>query len=252
MKERGDGSLNQTENRRISRREVPLQSILSALKRHIVMICAVSILFACGAWGYTKYFITPRYTTKASLCVFAGQRENDSITYNELTSDAAIAKTYSILLTSQPVLSAVSKALNGEISADAIGGMLSIELNSQMIYVRVTGTDPARIVRVANAVLDVAPSTIKTLFRAGEMVAVDRPKTPSAPSSPNVKTNVMSGFAVGLLFSCAVIATITLLDTTIWREEDLERAFHIPVLGKVPNMQPKSYSGIRQSKRRSL
>lgn len=240
--------MNQGENRRYSRKEVTLQNVFIALKKRLVIICIVAILFSCGAWAYTKYFITPVYATQVSFCVFAGQRENDSITSGELNSDAATATTYSLLLTSQPIVTAVSDALNGEISAGAIHNMLSAEVDSQIIYVTVRGTDPLRIVRVANAMLDVAPSSVSALVRAGEMVAVDRPTMPSAPIYPNTKSNIVMGFMIGLLLASAVVVAFTLFDTTVWREEDLERVFHIPVLGRVPNMLPKAKSGAKNKK----
>lgn len=237
----------------MNRVEITLQDIFISLKRYFVLIVLTTLIFTVGAWIYTQFFITPLYTTQVSMCVFASQRTEDGVTASELSADASIARTYCLLVKSQTVLQAVSDELNGEISARAIGGLLSTDANAQVIYVTVTAANPVLAARVANALLDVAPGALSSLARAGELIPLDRAVIPAAPSSPNVSSNVTIGFLVGLLLSCAVVILITLLDTTIWREEDLEHAFQIPVLGSVPSMLPKSQlNGKKRRKRRSF
>ncbi len=237
----------------MNRVEITLQDIFVSIKRYFILIVLTTLIFTLGAWVYTQCFITPLYTTRVSMCVFASQRTNDGVTTGELSADETIARTYRVLLTSQPVLQAVSEALEGEISANAIGSLLSIGGSAQVIYVNITAADPALAVRVGNAILDVAPEALSSLARAGELIPLDRAVIPTAPSSPNTVSNVTVGFFIGLLLSCAVVILITLLDTTIWREEDLEHAFRIPVLGSVPSMLPKSQlSGKKRNRRRSF
>ena len=235
----------------MNRVEITLQDIFVSLKRYFMLIVLTTLIFTLGAWVYTQYFITPLYRTQVSMCVFASQRTDDGVTTGELNADASIARTYCLLLTSQTVLQAVSDELNGEISAPAIGELISTGASAQVIYVTVISTDPALAVRVGNAILDAAPEALSSVARAGELIPLDRAVMPTAPSSPNISSNVTIGFLVGLLLSCAVVILITLLDTTIWREEDLEHSFRIPVLGSVPSMLPKSQvSGKKKSRRR--
>ena len=234
----------------MNRIEITLHDIFLSLKRYFIFILLATLLCTLGAWGYTKFFITPLYTTQVSMCVFASHRESSGVTSGELSADETIARTYRVLLVSQPVLEAVSEALDGEVSPGAIGGMLSTSAAAQVIYVTVTCADPVLAVRVANAVSDAAPQALSDITRAGEVIALDRAVMPKTPSSPNVMSNVTVGFLGGLLLSCAVVILITLMDTTIWREEDLERAFRIPVLGSVPSMLPKSQLNTVKKRRR--
>lgn len=233
----------------LSRMELTLQDILWSLKRHFVWICLITLLFVAGSWIYTENFITPLYQTKISMCVFADDRLDSTVTSGQLSADASIARTYSILLASQPVTQAVSEALDGEVSYSQVQTMLSTELVSQVIYVTVTCPDPQLAYRVANALTDVAPKTIGTLARAGEMVPVDRAYVPVSPSSPHLASNILIGFFIGLLLSCLVVILFALLDTTIWREEDLERSFNIPVLGSVPNMSSEGSPSEKKKRR---
>ena len=221
----------------MNKTEIRFQDIIWALKKHFAWICLATMIFTIGAWLYTKYTITPMYRTSISFCIFSGDREG-SVTSGDLASDSRLSGTYKILLKSQPVLQAVSEHLNGKVSPSGLSGMVSAQAaeDTQILYVYVMSADPQLACEVANAIADVAPAEVHKLARAGELTPVDRPHVPTSPYSPDVANNVTGGFILGLLLSCAVVIAIAMLDTTIWHEEDLERAFNIPVLGTVPSI----------------
>lgn len=219
--------------------EITLQDILWTLKKYIIWIAAVSLVSMIVAWVYSTYFVTPIYTTTISVCVFSNERStNSSVTTGELAADASIANTYQVLITSQPVMNAVSEDLGGTISPETLRSMItaSVETGTQIINVRIRGARPQLIADIGNSLAEVGPTVLNALARGGEMIAVDHAKTPTTPSYPNIASNTTVGFVLGLLISCSVVVLIALLDTTVWREEDLERAFNIPILGSVPPM----------------
>lgn len=120
--------------------------------------------------------------------------------------------------------------------------------NSQVIYVTIRSTNRQLAVDVGNTLLEVAPKELSVIVRGGEMTQVDSAHSASQVS-PNLSSNVTYGFLLGLLLSCAVVIVIAMLDTTIWREEDLERAFDIPILGSVPSMFATEHNSKHKSGR---
>ena len=88
---------------------------------------------------------------------------------------------------------------------------------------------------IAEAVLEVAPEVVPTLAGGGKVKAVNHalgaPKT-----APSTRGNVVLGIFIGAVAAFALIVVAALFDTTLWREEDLERAFQYPVLGCIPSM----------------
>lgn len=233
--------------------EITFQDILWTLKKYIVWIIAVSVISMVAAWAYSTYFITPIYSTSVSVCVFSNERgASTGVTTSELSADASIANTYQVLITSQPVMNAVSEDLGGTISPDTLRSMITAEVqkNTQIINVRIRGAKPQLIAEIGNSLAEVAPTVLNALARGGEMVAVDRAKVPTAPSYPNIASNTTVGFVLGLLLSCSVVILIALLDTTVWREEDLERAFNIPILGSVPPMNAAAVAAAERKSRR--
>lgn len=232
--------------------EITFQDILWTLKKYIIWIAAVSLVSMVVAWVYSTYFVTPIYATSISVCVFANDRSTaSSVSTGELTADASIANTYQVLITSQPVLNAVSEDLGGKVSPEVLRNMItaSVQKNTQIINVVIRGARPQLIADIGNSLAEVGPTVLNALAHGGEMVSVDHAKVPTTPSYPDIASNTTVGFVLGLLLSCSVVILIALLDTTVWREEDLERSFNIPILGSVPPMN-ESFAAIAKRKNR--
>lgn len=224
--------------------EITLQDIFWCLRKYLVWIILTTILFGIGTWIYTENYVTPMYATQLSFSIRASARTGDSVTANELTADARLASLYCSLVTSDLLMETVSDELGGVISAGAVKGMTSASAgkDSPIISIVVTSASPQNAYSVASALAEVAPNVIPVQAGAGELICIKAPQKPGAPISPNVEENVTIGLILGLFLSCGIVILIAVLDTTIWREEDLERAFDIPVLGSVPNMNTASHS----------
>lgn len=237
----------------MNRVEITIQDIFWTLKKYLVWIIAVSLVSTLIAFIYSSFFVTPMYSTSISVCVFSNERGSSSgVTTGELAADAGIANTYQVLLTSQPVMNAVSEDLGGTISPDALRGMIKpeVEKGTQIINVTIVGANPELIADIGNSLAEVAPTCLNELARGGEMIAVNHATVPTNTVSPNVASNTSVGFILGLLLSCSIVILIALLDTTIWREEDLERAFNIPVLGSIPPMGAAAIAAAKRKNRR--
>ncbi len=234
----------------MNRLEITLHDIFWSLKRRLLWIIATTLVFSLGAWVYTEEFITPVYSSKASLCVFSSPRADGQVTNSQLSSDASLANTCAYLLSKQPVAQAISEELGGDLSTGTIQSMISAESikNTQLITVTVTSTSPTLAHQVTAALCKVAPTVIPDMLKGGELT-VGEPATTAGQVSPNLNSNITTGFILGLLLSCAVVILIAVLDTTMWRQEDLERAYTIPVLGSVPSMSSAAHSAPPVGKR---
>ncbi|MGR1496595.1 capsular biosynthesis protein CpsC, partial [Streptococcus agalactiae] len=59
---------------------------------------------------------------------------------------------------------------------------------------------------------------------------------PKAPSSPNIKKNVLIGFIVGAGLSTIVLVIMGILDDRVNTEEDIEKVLGLTSLGIVPDL----------------
>lgn len=224
--------------------EITLQDIFWCLRKYLVWIILTTILFGVGTWIYTENYVTPMYATQLSFSIRASARTGDSVTANELTADARLASLYCALATSDLLTQSISDELGNVISAGTVKSMISATAgkDSPIISITITSANPQNAYLVADTLSKVAPKVIPVQAGAGELICIKAPHKPGAPYSPNVEENVTIGLVLGLFLSCGIVILIAVLDTTIWREEDLERAFDIPVLGSVPNMNTTSHS----------
>ena len=202
----------------MNKERITFRGILRAFKKYIVWIVAVSLVSTIVAWVYSTYFVTQIYSTSVSLCVFPKESDNSSrrttgVTTGELAADASIANPYQVLITSKPVMEAVSKDLGGDITPSTIRSMITAEVQNgtQIINVTIRGADPQLITDVGNSLADVAPGVLNELAHGGEMVAIDHATMPKKLSSPNTFFNTILGFVLGLLLSCSVVTLIALL-----------------------------------------
>ncbi len=222
----------------MSKVEITMQDILWSLKKYFVWIVLTTILAGAGTWFYTTNYITPNYRSTMSFAIRASSRTGVGLTTGEQTADARLAALYCDLLKSDVVAEAVAEKMDNFIVPDAIKGMVSATAveDSPVLKIYILSADPDLVYNVAIAFSEAAPEILPELAGAGELYLTDRPREPLAPVYPNVKNNTTMGTLIGLLASIAVVILIAVLDTTIWREEDLERAFDVPVLGAVPSM----------------
>ena len=71
-------------------------------------------------------------------------------------------------------------------------------------------------------------------FSPSEIDVVRRADLPTSPVAPQPVRNALIGLLAGLLFGCAAAVTRDRLDRRLRTMEDVEAAFHLPVLGVVP------------------
>lgn len=197
------------------------------LKKYFFWIVLATAVFVAGAFAYTEFLVTPMYETSFSMGVNSNGREStEQVTNNELAAEARIAETYKVLITSQPVTDAVSAKLNGAVSAAKLQDMIStdVQKNTMVLNVTVSDSDPQRAADVANAISEVAPQVLAKFPVGGTLYGIETAKVPKKPVSPNLTSNLMLGFILGLLLSSAIIILVAILDTTIWRSSMRRRS----------------------------
>ncbi len=221
--------------------EISVSDILHALLSHIVIILASALVCGIIGFGITKAFIKPKY--RAQITLYAVSNVNldpNVISISEQNASAQLAISCAQLLKTDSVMQAVSDqlALKGyNISSARLRTMVTTSTtDTQLFSVTVIGSSPAETEVVANTIYDVAPGEIVRLAGSGEVRQIDRAKTPTAPSSPDVASNTTLGVIIGLLIACAFVIIRTLTDTTIWTEDDIAKQYDVPILGTVPQL----------------
>lgn len=87
---------------------------------------------------------------------------------------------------------------------------------------------------VANKARAETGSMIETLSRGQRITVVEQAVAPESPASPNRPVVSMAGFSFGLSLALAIIILLEVLNRSIRRPEDIEKALGIEVFATIP------------------
>ena len=126
---------------------------------------------------------------------------------------------------------------SGDISAaDAVSSIdVTIPGESDLIEVEATAGNPRTAALVANTFAEELVAPRRTADRTN--MVVDRATPPGSPSSPKPVRDTLLGGLAGLLLGIGVALTREKFDRRIRDSEDLEEAFGLPLLARLPDSE---------------
>jgi capsular exopolysaccharide synthesis family protein len=171
------------------------------------------------------------------------------------TVGTSIAYSAPYLITEDKALNEIIKYMRAQnpgkyenLTRRNVRGMLSVEVDRQVVTVSVSGPDKKVVMDVARAVMIKIPATLDYYF------GVDNPnglenidsvaKSINDVYEDNLKhtgRNTMLFTLIGFIVGAAVVYILcilrTLFDNTVYDENDLKNRFTIPVVGQIPTWE---------------
>lgn len=221
--------------------ELDLRKLITILIGKLHILIAAAVLFGTAAYIITKLCITPLYAASGTMYVFNSEnRQNATITSSDITTSQKLVDTYIVILQSNVVLEQVAKETNLGYSAGQIGAMFTAAAvnDTEVFRVIITNSNPQHAQTIANAFLDVAPSEIIRVVKAGSVEVIDHAKLPSVPVSPNLPRNTAIASLLGFVLAALCVILVDLLDTRVKTEADITDLLDIPILGIIPAISP--------------
>ncbi len=219
-----------------------LRDYIRILRKSWVLIVMFTLV-AVGAASAYSIVRTPQYSATSKVFVSTQSSGSTSDLAQGNNFSVARVKTYSALVTTPIVLLPVVATLDLGVTADelALKVAASAPLDTSIIDITVTDTDPVRAADTANAVsasLTLIVEDIETpvstdaaspvkLTRAQEAIV------PTIPVSPNVPLNIALGALVGLALGVGLAVLRETLDTRIRNTRDVEQLTELPILGGI-------------------
>lgn len=120
--------------------EIDLLQLFRALKKRILWIIGAGVLFG-GAFGaFSKFVITPQYTSTAMVYILS--KETTLTSLADLQIGSQLTKDYKIIVTSRPVLSEVISKLKLDLTYEQLVSKISIDNPSDTRILSITAKDP--------------------------------------------------------------------------------------------------------------
>ena len=205
----------------------------SLLKRFwIILLCA--IIAAGASYVYTNFFVTPLYSSTATL--YIGNNTSGQISINEVTISETLAKDFEEIIKKRAVLEEVIDTLDLDMSASEIRSCMTVKniTDTRILDITVATPNPALSKSIADTICTVASEKFVSIVRVEYVSVVDMGSMSSVPANINlVKSMVFAAFA-GALICAFVIVLKTVRDDKIKNPDDVEIYLGLSVLGTTP------------------
>jgi succinoglycan biosynthesis transport protein ExoP len=220
---------------------VELKDYIRIIRKRWRIIVAVTLVVLAGAAAATA--LSPKvYEAQTQLFVStSGGTDNSSnlLSGSNFTQQRVLS--YANVITTPTVLDPVIKTLKLDTTATLLGNQITatVPLNTVLIQVAVTNTDPRVAAQVADAlgrqftqtVADI--ESVKGQASPVKLTVVSVPTVPTTPISPKPTRNLALGVVLGLLLGLGLALLRDLLDATIKGEKDCAEVSDATVIGGI-------------------
>jgi capsular polysaccharide biosynthesis protein len=217
--------------------QIDLLELFYKLKQKLWLIILVTVLAGGGAGVYSKYIITPQYTSTAMVYVLSKETSMYSLT--DLQVGTQLTKDYKIMVTSRPVLEKVVESLGLNMSYKDLRKRISVTnpTDTRILTLAVRDTDPNQAKTIVDKIAQTASDYIGDIMEMEPPKIIEEGEVPSVKTSPDVKKNALMGAVAGIFLICLALSVGVILDDTIRSEEDVEHYLGLSVLAAVPNKE---------------
>lgn len=215
-------------------KNITVQKIIGVLLHRLKFILLVTLLMGILFFLYSKFIITPMYSTSAMIYVqnynstSDSNKEGNKIYNSDITGSSNLAKICVTLFKNSDDLTSLYD-----------GCYVDIIVNEDTFFItiNVSGDDPQKCANVANQLVDKSSDVFKKYLQFGQIGTIRQAKVPDRPYEPNNLKNTILGFAVGLIASCVIAILLALIDTTIKSDDDIQEIYGLPVFAKIPDFE---------------
>lgn len=217
--------------------ELELREYWSILRKRWILVVLIPVIAIIVSGLFSFFVLQPQYDASTTLLV--NQKTNNSapIQYQDIQTSEALVKTYSDIIKSRTIESAVIQDLHLNLTTDQLDKMVSVSSpdQSQVIQVTVTSPDVHQAAGIANDLAAEFQSKAQTIMDVQDVHVVDKAIVPAHPHKvkPNKKLNLAIALILGLMVSVGLAFLLEYLDTRIRTEDDVRRYLNLPLLGSV-------------------
>ena len=207
-----------------SEEEIDLVEVFYLLWGHIVQIIACFLVGAVLAFGFTFFFVTPKYQASSSIYVVSASN-NSIVNLTDLQIGSQLTADYQELMLSRPLLQDVS--------------------STRILTVTVTDTDPQRAADIANELVKQARIYLPKIMETETPNLVEDAVVPSQKYSPSYAKNTILGALLGAVLCCGVLLVQYLMNDTLETPDDVAKYLGIQPLTTIPEVSLGSFSDDR-------
>ena len=226
--------MNNNGNRPQFDTEIDLLELAMLLWKKIKILILCFLIGFGLIFSYFHFMVAPRYQSSSTIYILNKTTSLTSMADiqlgNTLTGD------FQQIAYTREVLNQVSSALNLNLSASQLKGMINVTNPSgtHMLRINVTDTDPDRAAAISNQMAEILREQIAEIMNTDKPSFVEKAIPAQSPSGPATLKNALKGGLVAAAAAAGVIVLLYMLDDTIKTDEDVKKYLELGVLAAIP------------------
>ncbi len=227
-------------------KEIDLRVVWGILRKNLVLIIIITVIFGIGAYLYSAFFIEKQYSASAMLIV--NNKANDKTTVNATEINAAqdLAEVYSIIIKSDTVLTKVIDQLQLNMTYEQLNSKISVSSVNSTQVIKITMTHPNAdfAQKVVAKLIEVAPPILADKVEAGsvKVISASTISNSGKPVSPSLRRNALIGALAGMVLVLLIIFLKEMLNNTFKTEDDILNTLNVPLIGIIPEVDGKEFN----------
>lgn len=217
--------------------EINIKDFFNYLKKYILIICGVVVIFVVGVFIYDKSIKKPLYTTYTTIILTKSNEAQTSttITQNDILLNQKLVETYTKIIKSKLVLDQVISETGITYTAEELGQNVAVEAyeNTEMLKISVTDSDPELSASIANSIAQVFSGEVAKIYQMNNISVIDIAQVPEEVSNNTLTRDFFIALFISIFGSIGVIFIIYYFDDSIKLTDDLEEEIGMPVIAKV-------------------
>ena len=217
--------------------EINIKDFFNYLKKYILIICGVVVIFVIGVFTYDKSIKKPLYTTYTTIILTKSNEAQTSttITQNDILLNQKLVETYTKIIKSKLVLDQVISETGITYTAEELGQNVAVEAyeNTEMLKISVTDSDPELAASIANSIAQVFSGEVAKIYQMNNISVIDIAQVPEEVSNNTLTRDFFIALFISIFGSISVIFIIYYFDDSIKLTDDLEEEIGMPVIAKV-------------------
>lgn len=223
-----------------------LTVLLKVVKKRIVPLILVTVIFGLGSFFGTKHLMQKQY--KASAMIIVNNKASEASGFNsaEIVAAQDLASVYSIIIKSDTVIDKVIKNLKLNMTYEQLVGAITVTpVNStQVIEISMIGSDPSDCKDIVAEVVKVAKPIISDTVETGSVKDISKSSIANNgyPVGPSASKNAVLAAFLGFALFMMIIIIKEFFNKKFKSEDDIDTVLNLPVIGIIPAVERKEFS----------
>ena len=188
--------------------------------------------------------MTPKYESSTTLVLAKAEEKvsneiSTGITQTDLNLNKNLVSTYRELIRSKTVIRQVMDNLKiTDLKENTLRNNVSVSSvkDTELIEITVRDVNPERATNIANEIAKVFTVQVAEIYNINNVHVIDKAEVNNVPYNVHHTKDIVVIALIGAILSIACIIILSLLDTTVKTQEDVEKVTGMIILAEIPEI----------------